>query len=257
MKQEFEEDGEVREFLIEGTYEGRAEEEIRVTRIEVDQTTQEMEETVESSQVECYEIRNHITVERDDTAADYPDWIEITVWIPVEDLDRESDFLLVYAKSVYEDADGNTSEWSYYLTEEMRDEMNDPPEGTQVFFLPHFEDDMAQLETQIITSGLYGWVWSLAMGFTIDGEQELEEGTVEWEGALFTISWESRTIGDYVFDAWLIEATIDEDNESIEYRAVISPDLPVPIEFELTVSDANNEDEGFRMIYELIDLELS
>lgn len=257
VRQIYEEDGEVVEFLIEATYESLAVEQIRVNRLEIDQETSDMDETVETIEIECYEIRNHITVERDDTGADRPDWIEITLFIPVEDLNRETDSLLVYAKSVYEDADGYTSEWSYYLTNEMREEMADPPEGTQVFFAPYVEDDLPHFDAQIITAGLYGWAWSFAMGFTIDGEQQLAEGTVEWGGHNYTITREMWEIGEYVFDAWTIEATIDIDGvETFHYRSVIAPDLPMPIQFELEAFDLDEEEE-FRMFYELIELELS
>jgi hypothetical protein len=245
------EEGDIREFRIQGTYEGKGNQ-IETERLEVDLSTYESSQTTVSTSVQCYQLKHRVTVLRDDTGEEHPDWADITVWIPTGDIETTTEYFWIYPKSSYVDSDGNAGEWSYYLTDEMQDEMQNPPAGKQVVYSPYMEGDFYGYDGWML-QGLYGWGYYWFHAFAAGGDEYLEEDNWSVGGYSYSSGAVTRSVGDYTFDAWEISVSWAAGGESGGYSAVFSADLPMPI--YLKVGEFGGDSADY-FEYELTDLVL-
>ena len=138
----------------------------------------------------------------------------------------------IYPKAEYADSDGNSATWGYYLTQAMQDEVNNPPSGESILYVPYTEGDFYGYDTFIL-DGLYGWGWFWFDAYAVGGQQYLEEGnwSYSYGGVTYTYSCTSvvESIGSYSFTAWEIDISWTEQGVTTEYKADFSPSLPLPI----------------------------
>jgi hypothetical protein len=238
------EEGEIRKFEIEGTYEGKGQVEAKTLRMEVgtgDQTTA-------SASVECHEVKHRVTVLRDDTQGDLPDWADITVWIPTGEFEATVQYFWIYPKSSYVDSDGNAGEWSYYLTDEMQEEV----QSATALYFPYEEGDFYGYDGWML-QGLYGWGYTWFAAFATGGDEYLEEGSWSIGGYSYSSDAVTRSVGDYTFDAWEVSVSWSAGGDSGGYSAVFSAGLPMPI--YLKVGEFGGDSADY-FEYELTDLVL-
>jgi hypothetical protein len=233
IRDKYNEGSAIREFEIAGTYEGRENTEIKTTKMEMSLTPPYgFSNTTVSTQMDCYKVKHRVTVLRDDTGAQHPSWADITVWIPKTSLWTTSQYFWIYPKSAYSDSDGHQGMWSYYLTEAMQNEMQNPPAGKQVVYYPYTEGDFYDYDTWAF-HGLYGWAWTWFQSFAQNGERRFEQGSWTWSvgGATSTYSCSpvTKTIGSYTFDAWSVTVDWSYQGNSGQHKGIFSPDLPLPI----------------------------
>jgi len=246
--------GQVRKFQIEGVYEGKVTAQIQMTKMETDLSTFQTSESTVSTPVECYQVKHRVTVLRDDTGEEHPDWADITVWIPTGDIETSTQYYWIYPKASYIDSDGNSGEWSYYLTDEMQDEVENPPAGKRVMYAPYTEGDFYGYDEWALL-GLYGWGYYWFHPFAEGGPQYLEENDWSFGGFSYSSHAVTRTVGDYTFDAWEVSVGWSGGGEAGGYSAVFSADLPMPI--YLKVGQSGGDGAGdYQYEYELTDIVL-
>ena len=161
----YSDEGKAREFKIEGTYLGKETAQI-VTQKMVMVTSPSYSSTTDNvtASLECYKLKHHVTVVKDETGDTHPAWADITVWIPTGDLETTTQYFWIYPKMTYVDSDGHEGGWSYYLTDAMQAEMNNPPANTTVLYTPVAEGDFYGYDDYAFF-GLYGWGWFWFQGF--------------------------------------------------------------------------------------------
>ena len=231
-------DGEVQQYKIEGANEG-------------------MEAVTDNgTSVTCYKVKHRVTVISNETDEEYPDWAETTLWIPVEVPKDSTMGSWLYPKAKYVNSEGDEGGWSYYLTEAMEDEMDNPPAGTSVTYTFAWEGEYyGDGFSDWTYLGLYGWGWSWFKDFAEGGAQELHEGS--WGAAAYGYTYDcdkiKKTVGGYTFDAWSLDVKWSSGGDSAGYKGIFSEDLAMPIywKFGSSTGGADNYWE-----YEMTDLEL-
>ena len=225
------EDGVARKFSLEGTYSGISTVPIVTILTETDLTSQETTEKELVKPLECHEVRHRIVMDHGGGGIVYPEWVDITLWIPTGELTKDPEYHWVYVKAVLEDSEGNSAEWSYYTDVIMRDEAKYPPPGKEITYNPHVRGSFDHYDRWAI-HGLYGWAWTLGRGFADQG-MVLDDGTMEWNGLTYHLARDNRSVGAYEFHAWSITADAMIDNKEVEYRANMTPEFPLPLTFRL------------------------
>ncbi len=244
-------DGELR---IEGSFLGKVNTNVKTTKTpswdfnfddldweDLDDFDFDEPQVVENS-VQCYAIKHHITIEGNPDWAGW--WSEVIIYIPVDEV-GETYYGWVFAKAEIEDSVGQTAEFGYYLTQEMKEE-------GPMQYMPYMEENDVMEDIHFEFFGLYGWAWAWFGPFTASGTQYLEEKSWSFGGMSYDVSRINKTVGAYTFDAWSIEITWTDGDQSGIYKAICSPDLALPIYLEI----GEDEDEEFTFVYELIDLTL-
>ena len=256
MEETYDDDGDVKKFRIEGEYLGKETTEVKTNKAVSTVNPPDFTEETVISNVECYKVKHNVTVLQDDTGESHPDWAETTVWIPTGDLETSTQYFWIYPRSEYIDSDGNSGSWSYLLTDEMQDEMENPPEGTIVLYTPYVDGEFYGFDEWAL-HGLYGWAWWWFAAFAEGGEQYLKDGSWNWGAGgvthTYSCSPTTETIGDHSFDAWNISITWSYQGEEMIYNATLSHDLPIPI--FLKVGGSGGDSSGY-FEYELTDVSL-
>ena len=248
-------DGEIKKFRIEGKYLDIG------TEIETKKMdTATYSETTDSpvvSNVECCRIEHTVTVLQDDTGeSETGSSSTVVLWIPTGDVKTDINYFWIYPKSEYIDAEGNVASWSYYVTEEMQQEMN----NGSFMYLPHTQGDFYGSSEWAFHDlfewawGLYGWGWAQFAGWAEGGEQYFEEDNFSFGGISYSCSKTVETVGNYSFNAWKITRSFSFGGEFAEWRTTLSPDLPLPI--YLKVGGSNDGDNSYSE-YELKDITLA
>ena len=253
----YNEEGVIREFEIAGTYEGTENTEIKTTKWEMDLAPPyDSTETTVSTWMDCYKVKHRVTVLRDDSGEEHPDWAEVTVWIPTDEFATAALYFWIYPKAEYLDSDGHTGKWSYYLTEAMQNEMQNPPSGKQIVYLPYLEGEFYGYDASAF-HGLYGWAWFWFASFAEEGDLYFEEGSWSWgfEGvsSTYSVTPVTESIGSYTFDAWSVNIAWSYGGDAGEYSGIFSPDLPIPIYLKLGATSGSGQTY---FEYELTDLTL-
>jgi hypothetical protein len=219
-------DGKVREFKIEGTYLGKETTQVATQKMVITSTpTYDVTTTNVTTSLECYKVKHHITVVKDETNETHPAWAETTIWIPTADFGTSASYIMIYPKATYVDSDNHTGEWSYYLTEAMEAEMQGQ---TGVSYLPITEGDFYGYDGWTLY-GLYGYGWIWFQAFAEGGQQHLEVGSWTIGTYKYTCAKVDKTIGGYTFHAWSVEYSATAGDSSGGWKAIFSPDLPLPI----------------------------
>jgi hypothetical protein len=247
------EDG-LRKFEIEGTYLGKETTQIKTQKMVTTTTPFSMTTENVTATLECYKVKHRVTVLQDDTGDTHPDWAEITLWIPTSDLETSTLYFWIYPKAEYVDSNGDDGEWSYYLTDAMQAEMDNPPAGQTVAYLPVAEGDFYGFDDWAFF-GLYGWGWFWFKGFAEGGAQELKEGswTAGGYGCSYNCSKVNKTIGSYTFSAWSLAYSCTGEGSTGGYEGIFSEDLPLPIYAKFSSSGGGT---STYWEYTLTDLEL-
>jgi len=232
------EDGQYMNFTIETSYEGVSQTEITVLKYDMsdDDPT---EPDVKTTNIPTYELEHHIDVEIEDDE-NHPDWIDMKVHIPVENFSTEevgtptgyedvSNFW-IYSKVEFTDANDNKGLFSYHLTEEWKEEMD---EDNDIFYAPYVEDDFDDTDyDEWVLYGIYGHCWSWFQPFAED--TAIEEGTytIEIGEEDFSYYIENTTVelSGYKFDGFHIGSNdIIFGEEDVHLKGTFVPSLPVPV----------------------------
>ncbi len=244
----FVEDGAEKNFVIETTYEGISTTEITVVRYEIDGFSySEEEKTVE---IQTYVLEHNISVdiEGDDT---HPDWIDMTVHIPVGDFSTEEvdtsdydDFVdipdtsnfWIYSLVEFSDSKGNQGLFSYHLTEEWIEEMN---QDDDIFYVPYVEDDFDETDyDEWVLYGIYGHCWTWFQPFSED--TPITEGTHSIGGFEFYVENTIVDLSGYEFDGFHIgsnDVTFGDDD--VHLKGTFVPSLPVPVYLRAGLEDGD------------------
>ncbi len=218
-----------RSFEIHTTYIGITETEISVTKI--DGTTYEEEKI--SFDMQAYELEHRVEVLQDDENVDHPEWIEITVYLPLDEYSTEdpggmfgvSNFW-IYSKAEYVDSEGKEALWSYHLTDEMIDEMDDG----DVFYTPYYEGEFNDYDAWVL-HGLYGFGWIWFQPFTSSyGFQEGSMDVSTPEGS-FSYSVEEVLVelSGYSFTGYEVMSSAVTVEDRGELKGTFVPSLSVPV----------------------------
>jgi len=224
------EEGKVREFTIEGTYLGTETTQIGTQKMVTSSTPPYMSTTNVTTSLECYKVKHHVTVVKDETGGTHPAWADITVWIPTAEFGTSVSYFWIYPKATYADSDGHTGEWSYYLTETMQSD-------TTASYLPVSEGDFYGYDDWMLF-GLYGWGWYWFEPFSEGGQQELKEATWAYGGCSYSCSKGSKAIGSYSFTSWTLDANCTGEGYTGGYKGTFSADLPLPLYLRVGGSSA-------------------
>jgi hypothetical protein len=252
IESSYTEAGKVRQFKIEGTYEGKEMAQITTQKMVTTSTPFNITTSNVTASLECYKVKHRITVVKDDTGASHPASAEITIWIPTGELETTATFFWIYPKATYTDSDNHMGTWSYYLTAAMQNEMQNPPAGQTVAYLPVVEGDFYGYDDWTLF-GLYGYGWYWFKGFAEGGQQHMEVGSWSYGGCSFTCSEGNKTIGGYTFSAWTLDATCSGQGYTGGYKGSFSPDLPLPIHLKVASTGGGTSSE---YEYTLTDLKL-
>lgn len=215
---------------IQGTCEGKVAAQVKVRKFETDAATGDEIEEELSVVVDCYRIKHEIFIYA--LGAPTAGKAEITVWIPAAGLAEDPDFLWSYAKAAYEDPDGKTGEWSYYVTPQMKAKKDYPGDGKEIRYAPYEEGTFEGLDERILF-GLYGWGIALSRGFTTSGDLLMETGSIEWGGNSYMVTPEKSAIGPLEFDSWRLRSRMGTDEDPLEYTSVLTKTLPLPVYLRL------------------------
>jgi hypothetical protein len=199
-------EGKVREFTIEGTYLGKETTQIATQKMMTTTTPPYYATTNITTSVECYKVKHHVTVVKDETGDTHPAWADVTLWIPTDNFETTASYFWIYPKATYADSDNNTGSWSYYLTQAMQNEMQNPPAGTTVSYLPVVDGEFHGYDSWTFY-GLYGWGWFWFKGFAEGGQQQLKVASWSAGGCDFTCAKVNKTIGSSTFSAWSLDAS--------------------------------------------------
>lgn len=229
MEQSLTEDGQTRTFSIEGTYLGKATEQIKTNKLD---TAAGYDTIVVTTPVECYKVKHRVTQIEGEPDEDMPDWFETTVYIPTGGVDSSTAFLWLFAMSSSEDSEGSSGMWSYYLTSEMQNDGS--------FYLPYTEGDYEVYDSWV-TYGLYGYAWPWMQSFAEGGDKSLTEGSWSYGGYSYSIEEKSKTLGSYEFDIWALDITMGAE---AHYKTEVSASLPLPVLLDFGA-------DGDRYVYEL------
>lgn len=221
-------EGKVREFTIEGTYLGKETVQIETQKMVIVTSPYSSTTTTVSASLECYKVKHHVTVVKDETGDTHPTWADITVRIPTDNFETTTQYFWIYPKATYVDSDNHTGEWSYYLTEAMQTEMQNQQTGTTVLYTPVVEGDFYGYDGWTFY-GLYGWGWFWFKGFAEGGQQQLKVASWSAGGCDFTCAKVNKTIGSYTFSAWSLDANCTYEGSTGGYKGIFSHDLPLPI----------------------------
>lgn len=249
----YSEDGKARKFKIEGTYLAKETAQIKTQKM-VMVTSPPYGSTTENvtASLECYKVKHRVTVLEDETGGTHPDWAEMTLWIPTGDLETTSMIVWIYPKAEYVDSEYNEGNWSYYLTDAMQAEMQNPPAGQTITYLPVTEGDFYGYDGWAF-HGLYGYGWFWFQGFAEGGQQQLKVGSWAAGGWTYNCSKVNKTIGGYTFSAWSLEVTGSSEGYTGGYKGIFSEDLPLPIYLKV---GSSGEGSSNYFEYTLTDLEL-
>lgn len=247
------ESGKAREFEIKGTYLGKETTQIATQKMTI-VTSPVYSSTTENvtTSLECHKLKHRVTVVNDETGGTHPAWVDMTLWIPTGDLETTATYFWIYPKAEYVDADGHQGKWSYYLTDAMQAEMNNPPAGTTVLYTPVAEGDFYGYDEWAFY-GLYGWGWYWFKGFAEGGQQVFQQGSWSYGGCSYSCTKGSKTIGGYTFSAWTVEASCVSGASSGSYKGTFTADLPLPIYLKIA---STGEGSSAYFEYTLTDLKL-
>lgn len=271
------EEGSEKSFEIETTYEGITETEITVEKYDLSGGIPDQDEI--PFDLEVYELQHTVTVLQDDEDLDHPEWIELTVYLPIEDYTTEEvegpmgeiDFSSpwIYAKAEYSDSEDNQAMLSYYLTEDMAEEMEDDDD---IYYVPYQEGEFGDYDFWVL-NGLYGLGWTWFQPFT--NEYSLREGSWDIPTPEGTFSFEleetTTDLSGYTFISYDITCSAVTFEEERELQGTFVPSLPVPVylqvgdettlyEMELTdiqigEEDDDDEDDEADMFELMIDID--
>jgi hypothetical protein len=249
------EDGKLREFNIEGTYLGK--ENAQIATLKTVMVTSPSYSTTEenvTTSLECYKVKHRVTIVKDETGDTHPTWAEITCWIPTGDLETTSMYFWLYPKATYEDSDGRQGGWSYYVTEAMQNAADNPPANTTIYYTPAQvgDSDFYGYNNDVLY-GLYGWGWIYFQAFAEGGGYDLEEAHVSMPTLSYNCTKVDKTIGGYTFHAWSVDWSGSSGGSSGSWKAVFSPDLPLPIYSKFAGSGSGSSS---LLEYTLTDLKL-
>jgi hypothetical protein len=249
----YSDEGKAREFKIEGTYLGKETTQIQTQKmVIVTSPSYSSTEDNVSTSLECYKVKHHVTVVKDETGDTHPAWADITLWIPTGDLETTTQYFWIYPKATYVDSDGHEGEWSYYLTEAMQTEMQNPPAGTTVLYTPVVEGDFYGYDDWTFY-GLYGWGWFWFKGFAEGGQQQLKVASWSYGGCSYNCAKGNKTIGGYTFSAWTLDVSCTGQGYTGGYKGTFSHDLPLPIHLKVASSGEGSSNYSE---YTLTDIQL-
>ena len=248
----YSEDGKAREFKIEGTYLGQETVQIATQKMVIVASPYSYTTANVTTSLECYKVKHHVTVVKDETGDTHPAWADITLWIPTGDLETTTLYFWIYPKATYIDSNGDQGEWSYYLTEAMQNEQQNPPAGQTITYLPVAEGDFYGYDDYTFF-GLYGWGWFWFQGFAEGGQQQLKVGSWTGGGCSYSCTKGDKTIGSYAFSAWTLDASCTGQGYSGGYKGTFSRGLPLPIYLKV---GSTSEGSSNYFEYTLTDLEL-
>ena len=253
----YNDDDGLRKMNVEGTYLGTVNEPILTQKMTYSTATYDFTYENITTMMNCYKVKHRVTVIANETDETYPAWAETTLWIPVDVPETSAQSYWLYPKAEYVDSDGDEGSWSYYLTDAMENESQNPPAGTSVTYVHAWEGEVYHQGFFDWTYlGLYGWGWSWFKDFAEGGAQELHEGT--WGGSAYGYSYDcdkvEKTVGGYKFDAWSLDFTVNlGDGESGGYQGIFSEDLAMPLYWRFGSSSGG---DGTYWEYTMTDLEL-
>lgn len=249
----YSDEGKAREFKIEGTYLGKETTQVATQKMVITSTpTYGVTTTEVTTSLECYKVKHHVTVVKDETGDTHPAWADITLWIPTGDLETTMSYFWIYPKATYVDSDSNEGGWSYYLTDAMQNEMQNPPAGQTISYLPVTEGDFYGYDEWTFY-GLYGWGWFWFKGFAEGGQQQLEVASWSYGGCSYDCSKGNKSIGGYTFSAWTLDVSCTGQGYTGGYKGIFSHDLPLPIYLKVASS---GEDSSNYFEYTLTDIQL-
>jgi hypothetical protein len=248
----YSEEGKVREFNIEGTYLGTETAQIVTQKMVTTTSPFSLTTTNVTTSMECYKVKHHVTVVKDETGDTHPDWAEITIWIPTVNLETTASVYWIYPKATYADSDNNTGSWSYYLTEAMQNKVQNPPAGQTVAYLPVTDGQFYGYDGWTLW-GLYGWGWVWFQPFAEGGQQQLKVATWTAGGCTYTCTKVNKTIGGYTFSAWSLDVSCTIGGNTSGYKGTFSRDLPLPIYLKVGGSSGGS---GINFEYTLTGLQL-
>ncbi len=252
----YSEDGKAREFKIEGTYLGTETAQIVTQKMVITTSPYGMTTENVTTAVECYKVKHHITVVKDETGDTHPAWADTTIWIPTGALKTTAQYFWIYPKATYEDSDGHKGEWSYYLTQAMQTEMSNPPAGKTISYAAYTDGEFYGYD-EYAFFGLYGYGWMWFQGFAKGGTQTFQTGTwggsASGYGVTYTGAKVDKTIGGYTFHAWSIKVSWTGGGATGGYEAVFSDDLALPVYWKIGATSSGSSDYWQ---YTLTDLKL-
>jgi hypothetical protein len=224
----YSDEGKARKFAIEGTYLGTETTQIATQKMVTSSTPPYITTSNVTTSLECYKLKHRVTVVLDETNETHPQWADITIWIPTADFGTSVSYFWIYPKATYLDSDGHKGEWSYYLTEAMKND-------TTASYLPVTEGDFYGYDDWMLF-GLYGWGYYWFQGFAEGGQQQLRVATWAYGGCSYSCSKGNKTIGSYTFSAWTLDASCTYQGGSGGYKGIFSHDLPLPIYLKVASS---------------------
>jgi hypothetical protein len=248
----YSDEGKAREFKIEGTYLGKETAQITTQKMVTTSTPPYFTTDNVNTSLECYKVKHRVTVVNDETGDTHPDWADITLWIPTSDLETTAAYFWIYPKATYVDSDDNEGRWSYYLTDAMQNEVENPPAGQTIAYLPVTEGNFYGYDAWTFY-GLYGWGWFWFQGFAEGGQQQLRVASWSAGGCNYSCAKANKTIGSYTFSAWTLDASCTGQGYSGGYEGTFSPDLPLPIYLKV---GSTSEGSSNYFEYTLTDLKL-
>lgn len=225
----YNDNGTCRKFEIHATYLGKENIQITVQKMVMGQgmpTT-----TLINITKSTYKIKHRIKVLQDDSGDVHPEWAEITVYIPEDKFTSYRHYFWIYSRAEYVDSDGNKGMWSYYMTQEMMEEMN----TSKAMYFPYIEGEFYGYDSWVLY-GMYGWAWIWFQPFV--ESYHFTEGTISvgsvgvgTGGYTYTCHKTIKTVGQYTFTAWEVTCSAVSFSDSGTLKGVFSPSLPVPIYF--------------------------
>lgn len=219
------EDSKTREFTVEGTYLGTETVGIDTQKMVTSSTPPYITTTNVTTSLECYKIKHHVTVVKDETGGTHPAWADMTVWIPTANFGTSVSYFWIYPKATYADSDNHTGEWSYYLTDAMKND-------TTASYLPVASGDFYGYDGWMLY-GLYGWGYYWFQAYAEGGQQQLRVSSWSYGGCSFTCTKGPKTVGSYTFSAWTLDASCSGQGYSGGYKGIFSSDLPLPLYFKV------------------------
>lgn len=237
-------DGSEKRFEIETTYEGKVDTEIKVEKWDTS-TTMPTSETI-SLNMQTYKLEHNVTVLHDDENQDHPDWMKMTVYLPVEDystgdidtpmgVEDVSNFM-IYAKAEYTDSTGTEALFSYYLNDTMQEEM-----GGDIYYVPYLEGDFNNYDTMVL-HGLYGFGWTWFQPFTSD--YTLQEGS--WniptpQGSVsFDVNESTENLGGHEFTSYDVSCNTVSFENNVQLQGTFVPSLPIPVHLQVGDGSSNS-----------------
>ncbi len=191
--------------------------------------------------VECFEVKHHIVNVNDRGQRTDDAWVDVTVWIPTDNVQLSGTDFGACCRAEYVDSEGDNGTWSYHVEQAMIDEANAASPPGSLSYEPWTEGSFHGIEQSVVRT-LYALPLGTFEDYARGGHRPLEEmhGYSERgpQGAMTLDCFPvTRIMGNCSLTSYEVTMTITATNgRSLVAKGSFAAQLPLPYLYSLEAS---------------------